>query len=166
MRSVLLKIASTFRSFPTDQDLEKLGIVLGDRRNMLQAIANLDNAPPAAAPASAPTSMQQIAATIAVPAPESAGERRHVTVMFCDLVDSTGVAARLDAHRIPRANCCAPALSVVHEGHVHACARSLAISANLHGSPSARGDEMVSARCTPSASMVRCWCPRFDARPQ
>jgi Adenylate and Guanylate cyclase catalytic domain len=38
-----------------------------------------------------------IAATIAVPAPESAGERRHVTVMFCDLVDSTGIAAKLDA---------------------------------------------------------------------
>jgi class 3 adenylate cyclase len=30
-------------------------------------------------------------------APEAAGERRHVTVMFCDLVDSTGIAARLDA---------------------------------------------------------------------
>jgi class 3 adenylate cyclase len=29
--------------------------------------------------------------------PETAGERRHVTVMFCDLVDSTGIAARLDA---------------------------------------------------------------------
>jgi class 3 adenylate cyclase len=28
---------------------------------------------------------------------EAAGERRHVTVMFCDLVDSTGIAARLDA---------------------------------------------------------------------
>jgi class 3 adenylate cyclase len=25
------------------------------------------------------------------------GERRHVTVMFCDLVDSTGIAAKLDA---------------------------------------------------------------------
>jgi class 3 adenylate cyclase len=28
---------------------------------------------------------------------EAAGERRHVTVIFCDLVDSTGIAARLDA---------------------------------------------------------------------
>jgi class 3 adenylate cyclase len=28
---------------------------------------------------------------------EAAGERRHVTVMFCDLVNSTGIAARLDA---------------------------------------------------------------------
>ena len=29
--------------------------------------------------------------------PETTGERRHVTVTFCDLVDSTGIAARLDA---------------------------------------------------------------------
>ena len=29
--------------------------------------------------------------------PETAGQRRHVTVMFCDLVDSTGITARLDA---------------------------------------------------------------------
>jgi Adenylate and Guanylate cyclase catalytic domain len=29
--------------------------------------------------------------------PEAAGERRHVIVMFCDLVDSTGIAAKLDA---------------------------------------------------------------------
>jgi hypothetical protein len=31
------------------------------------------------------------------PTPEASGQRRHVTVMFCDLVDSTGIAARLDA---------------------------------------------------------------------
>ena len=28
---------------------------------------------------------------------EAAGERRHVTVLFCDLVNSTGIAAKLDA---------------------------------------------------------------------
>ena len=28
---------------------------------------------------------------------ETAGERRHVAVMFCDLVDFTGIAAKLDA---------------------------------------------------------------------
>jgi class 3 adenylate cyclase len=77
----------------TDQDLKDLGIVLGDRRKMLRAIANLDNAPPTAAPASA----QPMAVTTAMPAPEATGERRHVTVMFCDLVDSTGIAAKLDA---------------------------------------------------------------------
>ena len=45
---------------------------------------------PALAKASAPPP------TVA-PAAEAVGERRHVTVMFCDLVDSTGIAARLDA---------------------------------------------------------------------
>jgi class 3 adenylate cyclase len=76
----------------TDQDLEKLGVVLGDRRKMLRAIAILD-APPTPAPASA----QPIAVTTAMPVREVTGERRHITVMFCDLVDSTGIAARLDA---------------------------------------------------------------------
>jgi class 3 adenylate cyclase len=76
----------------TDQDLEKLGVVLGDRRKMLRAIANLDSALPAVASAHA-ASVQPIAVTTAVPT----GERRHITVMFCDLVDSTGIAARLDA---------------------------------------------------------------------
>jgi class 3 adenylate cyclase/predicted ATPase len=80
----------------TDRDLEKLGVVLGDRRKILRAIANLDNAPPAAASAPA-ASVQPIAVTTAVPASEAAGERRHVTVMFCDLVDSTGISAKLDA---------------------------------------------------------------------
>jgi class 3 adenylate cyclase len=81
----------------TDQDLEKLGVVLGDRRKMLRAIANLYNTPPAAAPAPPPASAQPIAVTTAMPAPQATGERLHVTVMFCDLVDSTGIAAKLDA---------------------------------------------------------------------
>src|SRR6478736_4980299 len=76
----------------TDQDLEKLGVVLGDRRKILRAIVNLGT-PPAAAPATA----QPIAVTTVMPAPEATGERRHITVMFCDLVDSTGIAAKLDA---------------------------------------------------------------------
>jgi class 3 adenylate cyclase len=33
----------------------------------------------------------------AAPVAEVVGERRHVTVMFCDLVDSTGISAKLDA---------------------------------------------------------------------
>ena len=36
-------------------------------------------------------------AVIQSPATEAAGERRHVTVMSCDLVDSTGISAKLDA---------------------------------------------------------------------
>ena len=81
----------------TDQDLKDLGIVLGDRRKILRAIAELGTAPvvapagPAAAAAPIPT-----ASPIPIAA-EAAGERRYLTVMFCDLVDSTGIAAKLDA---------------------------------------------------------------------
>ena len=75
----------------TDQDLKDIGVLLGHRRKMLRAIANLDNAQPAVASAPA-ASVQPIAVTTAVPT----GERRHVTVMFCDLVDFDrhSVAAR------------------------------------------------------------------------
>jgi class 3 adenylate cyclase len=61
----------------------------------LEAIANLDEV----ATPSAPSMTAPPIATTAVTAPsaDSIGERRHVAVMFCDLVDSTGIAARLDA---------------------------------------------------------------------
>jgi class 3 adenylate cyclase len=81
----------------TDQDLKDIGVLLGHRRKLLAGIASLDDTPAVAAPvqvgASAP---QPIAIASSAPA-EPVGERRHVTVMFCDLVDSTGIAARLDA---------------------------------------------------------------------
>jgi class 3 adenylate cyclase len=93
----------------TDQDLEKIGVgSLGHRRKLLRAIAELASAPatapvapPAAAPVMEPATAVPIATAARPPlvsaAPEAAGERRHVTVMFCDLVDSTGIAAKLDA---------------------------------------------------------------------
>ena len=64
----------------TDQDLEKVGVLLGHRRKMLAAIAELGGTA-AAAPERKP---QDIA------------ERRQVTVMFSDLVGSTELAARMD----------------------------------------------------------------------
>ncbi len=48
----------------------------------------LDETPAAAGPAPTPA---------AVPPAEAAGERRYLTVMFCDLVDSTGIATDSDA---------------------------------------------------------------------
>jgi class 3 adenylate cyclase len=75
----------------TDHDLEKLGVLLGDRRKMLRAIANLE-----AAEKSAP------ALTVAAPASavpvglHDTAERRQVTVMFADLVGSTALPARMD----------------------------------------------------------------------
>ena len=75
----------------TDHDLEKLGVVLGDRRKMLRAIANLEatekSAPPIAAPATA--------SAVPVGSHDTA-ERRQVTVMFSDLVGSTALSARID----------------------------------------------------------------------
>jgi class 3 adenylate cyclase len=88
----------------TDQDLEKLGVLLGHRRRLLRAIAELNGTP--AATSSSPTPLGVTPAPApATPTPplpistsvEAPGERRHVTVMFCDLVDSTGISARLDA---------------------------------------------------------------------
>jgi class 3 adenylate cyclase/predicted ATPase len=77
----------------TEPDLEKLGVPLGHRKRLLKAIASLGaTAALGPAPAQSPT-----ARAIAPPTPETAGERRHVTVMFCDLADSTGIAAKLDA---------------------------------------------------------------------
>src|SRR6516165_1496576 len=72
----------------TDQDLEKIGVTsLGHRRKMLHAIAELGEAIP-----SAPTG----SATKPEREPPDEAERRHLTVMFCDLVGSTALATRLD----------------------------------------------------------------------
>ena len=93
----------------TDQDLKELGVVLGDRRKMLRAIADIDDiekgAPAAPVTATAAQRRTHIASEpipTATPPPISAaaevsGERRYVTVMFCDLVGSTSISAQLDA---------------------------------------------------------------------
>src|SRR5215469_11441227 len=84
----------------TDADLEKIGVTLGHRRKLLAAIAELSGG--AATPAQPPSELNKQEATAVRPPPpsasaEAAGERRYLTVMFCDLVDSTGIAAKLDA---------------------------------------------------------------------
>src|SRR5262249_13189166 len=59
----------------TEQDLKDLGVLLGHRRRILRAIAELDEAAPA------PT-------TATEPALRDEPERRHLTVMICHLVPS------------------------------------------------------------------------------
>src|SRR6516165_8939753 len=90
----------------TDQHLTNLGLPLGDRLKILRAIRELSDATPASPKtASAEPKQQSIAAIrdpapvrdIAAPATGVAGERRYLTVMFCDLVGSTSIAAQLDA---------------------------------------------------------------------
>ena len=71
----------------TAEDLKDLGVTLvGHRRRLLDAIATLGAEAPAVA--EAPTSRD-------TPAPADA-ERRHLTVMFCDLVGSTALSTRHD----------------------------------------------------------------------
>src|ERR1700730_12397998 len=70
----------------TDQDLEKLGVLLGDRRKMLRAIRELAGDTPVTPHSPAVTEAR----------PQDAAERRQLTVMFCDLVGSTALSARLD----------------------------------------------------------------------
>jgi class 3 adenylate cyclase len=72
----------------TDQDLENLGLLLGHRRKLLRAIADLGSAEKVA---SKPT-----VATGAGPRPQESAERRQVPVMFSDLVGSTALAGRMD----------------------------------------------------------------------
>src|SRR5262249_8974902 len=68
----------------TEQDLKDLGVLLVHRRRILRAIAELDGAAPA------PTE------TATARALHGDAERRHLTVMICDLVGSTALSARLD----------------------------------------------------------------------
>jgi class 3 adenylate cyclase/tetratricopeptide (TPR) repeat protein len=74
--------------------------------------------PGCAAPLTAPAAVQSSART----APTDAGERRHLTALFCDLVGSTEIASRLDPeewHRISKAYQEAAAAAVTRfGGHV------------------------------------------------
>ncbi|MBB5423116.1 class 3 adenylate cyclase/tetratricopeptide (TPR) repeat protein [Paraburkholderia atlantica] len=67
----------------TDRDLKDLGVLLGHRRKMLRAIAQLGDSAIAISVAAAPV-------------PRDDADRRQITVMFCDLVGSTALSARLD----------------------------------------------------------------------
>src|SRR6476469_5264622 len=71
----------------TVDDLKDIGVsVVGDRRRLLDAIAAIAEAGPASPTKFAPSNSLQ-----------ASPERRPITVMFCDLVGSTSLAARLDA---------------------------------------------------------------------
>src|SRR5262249_11376793 len=74
----------------TDQDLKDLGVPLGHRKKMLRSIAKLREAPDSKTQAAAEAEARDCA------------ERRQLTVMFCDLVDSTALSARLDPEDMRR----------------------------------------------------------------
>jgi class 3 adenylate cyclase len=74
----------------TEQDLKDLGVLLGHRRKMLRAIAELKGAV---------LITPQTGATLV---PRDDAERRQLTVMFCDLVGSSALSARLDPEDLRR----------------------------------------------------------------
>jgi len=146
----------------TAEDLKELGVgALGHRRKLLDAIAALRAGAIGDAPSLVLATMSpSTPAVTETTASQASGERRYLTVMFCDL--------GFDRH-------CRNSMPTVSHGRIVAqqlyqlstkATFTLALAASpyrhrnhpgrprvghLHGSPSARGDEMVSARCTPSA---------------
>jgi class 3 adenylate cyclase len=82
----------------TAEDLKELGVAgVGHRRQLMVAIAKLNeqriiDTVPVAAPATA--SAQPHEAVV------SGGERRQLTVMFCDLVGSTALSEKLDPEEL------------------------------------------------------------------
>lgn len=68
----------------SDADLKELGLSLGHRRILLGALGQLATGQPGRPEHGAS------------PARPEQGERRQITVMFCDLVGSTGMSERLD----------------------------------------------------------------------
>ena len=72
----------------TEQDLKDLGVLLGDRRKILAWGAGLKRASSAPEGADGEPGPSQSQSNL--------GERRQVTVLFCDLVDSTGLSRKLD----------------------------------------------------------------------
>jgi class 3 adenylate cyclase/predicted ATPase len=108
------KIDRTVLPKLTAEDLKELGVTaLGHRRRLLDAISALraeakePSPPETVATIDIPTKdipdRRDAMPIVAAAAPRAlstaaeAGERRHLTVMFCDLVDSTGISAKLDA---------------------------------------------------------------------
>jgi class 3 adenylate cyclase/predicted ATPase len=70
----------------TEADLEKLGLPLGPRKKLLRAVPGLSR--------NATTALIEAASSPRAVPPEA--ERRQLTVLFCDLVGSTELSARLD----------------------------------------------------------------------
>jgi class 3 adenylate cyclase len=79
----------------SDTDLRELGLALGDRKRLLQAVASLGGrqTTDTVASTSDPGPLHEGAVS-------HGGERRQLTVMFCDLVGSTALSEKLDPEEL------------------------------------------------------------------
>ncbi|HMF84981.1 MAG TPA: adenylate/guanylate cyclase domain-containing protein, partial [Nitrospiraceae bacterium] len=75
-------------------DLVTLGVLLGHRKTLLRAIAQLSPSAEGMGPGSIPSAV--IPEQQPLPSERDQAERRQLTVMFCDLVGSTALSHRLD----------------------------------------------------------------------
>ena len=84
----------------TIDDLKELGVTgVGHRRKIMTAIEELNAPTP---PQPEPTGPAPAQASATAVAPANSAERRQLTVMFCDLVGSTALSARLDPEDMRR----------------------------------------------------------------
>lgn len=81
----------------TEQDLRDLDLSLGARKKFLFAAAKLADSTKGELGTTPPSELLVVPS--ATPAP-SAGERRQLTVMFCDLVGSTALSEKLDPEEL------------------------------------------------------------------
>ena len=79
----------------TDEHLKQLGIPLSHRAKLLRAIAELSPVT-SPTPAGGPTRLPRVGNASTGPDGTATAERRHLTVMFVDLVGSTALSHRLD----------------------------------------------------------------------
>jgi SAM domain (Sterile alpha motif) len=80
----------------TGEDLKEIGVIpVGDRRRLLEAITVL-------ARESEPATPHAARDVVEAPPKSAEAERRQLTVLFCDLVGSTELAARLDPEDMGR----------------------------------------------------------------
>jgi class 3 adenylate cyclase len=116
----------------TDQDLEKIGVLLGHRRKMLAATSEL----------AVPEQIIPKPVAAAEPKARDSAERRQVTVMFSDLVGSTALSARMDPEDLREVvsgyqKCVAPNCAALRrlrrEVHGRWRARLLRVSAGARG---------------------------------
>ena len=77
----------------TDADLKEMGLPIGPRRRVLKAVAEWATA---TADGLRPTPTNRDSAVVEETDARHLAERRQLTILFCDLVGSTELAARID----------------------------------------------------------------------